>query len=294
MDPVILLIGSGFLGLIAGSFLNVVIYRLPREGLSIIRPRSHCVHCGYKLRWFDNIPILSFALLRGRCRSCRIPISLRYPFVEALTCILFLFFTYWHLVRSPSSAGWKGWIVLLVHLSFVCALLALTFIDFKFRILPNEITISGIVLSPLLGFCVPELHKPLPCGMSFGSTHLDALASSLSGIVFGAGTIYLIGLLGKMVFRKEAMGFGDVKLMGMIGGFLGPESILVVFFIACLSGSVFGLLTIGYQRLRGGEKESYIPFGPYLSLGAAVSVLFSQELIHFFFRTWPRFIQQCF
>jgi len=166
----IFLIFAFMLGMIVGSFLNVVIYRLPRENLSIHNPkRSHCVHCGYRLRWYDNIPIFSFLFLKGRCRACRKPISIRYPLVEGLTGSFFLLFAWLHFVRNDFNPSFEAWLVLVIHFAFISALIALTFIDFDFRILPDRITKPGIVLAPILSLFVPKLQPPLPFGIRMES-----------------------------------------------------------------------------------------------------------------------------
>ena len=222
-------------GLFVGSFLNVVIYRLPRECLSVVKDtRSRCPRCGLQLTWYDNIPVFSYViLLRGKCRGCRVPISFRYPFVELLTGAAFASLAWIDLGASgldyPTEAG-RAWLLLGVHALVLASLIALSAIDIDFRILPDAITLSGIVAAPVIVFLVPEA-MPAPLWMPFADApgtwgmNLNALANGLAGAAFAAGVLYGIGWLGSKAFRKPAMGLGDVKLfaaMGRIPGDLVP------------------------------------------------------------------------
>ncbi len=265
---------SAALGLLVGSFLNVVIIRIPRRE-SIVRPRSHCVACGETIRWYDNVPVVSYLVLRGRCRYCDTRISSRYAIVEALTALLFVSVA-WRVVAG-SGVEAASILRLSVFLYLTAALVASTFIDLEHQIIPDSITIPGMVLAPILSAAVPSLH---------GLTEpLRALGWSLVGILAGALGTWLVGVLGKLVFRKEAMGFGDVKLMGMIGGLLGWKGVLLTFLLACVLGSVIGLVLLAVTRNR------YLPFAPYLSAGAMIVIFFGNEIEFFLTHTYPAWIR---
>lgn len=262
-------------GLLVGSFLNVVIYRVPRECLSVWRQtRSRCTSCGYQLSWFDNIPVLSWVVLGGRCRSCRAWISARYPLIELLTSVSFLGLAWFGL----GAAGWEYpfdsmdvWVLWAVRALVVATLISLSVIDIDYRILPDVITKPSIVLAPLLVFCVPELMPgpewtPVEEG-PFGWT--DRWNALINGVVWGIGggvTLWLLGWLGSKAFRKPAMGLGDVKLFAGMGGLLGPY-VLLALILASLAGSVVGTVVLVVRRDR------YVPFGPFLAFGAVVCLL---------------------
>lgn len=272
-------IGAFCLGLIVGSFLNVCIYRMPREE-SLVYPPSHCPRCYQPIKAEDNIPIVSWLLLGGRCRSCSERISLIYPAVELFTGLLFVFY-YWRFVANyvapletlPESAFvLRMGALYLVHMGFICALLVATFVDFKYLIIPDEISIGGTVVAVAASFVFPALHES---ALWPGSPHLSGLFSSLIGGAIGAGVVYGIGVAGKAVFRKEAMGFGDVKLMAMIGAFLGWQLVLFVLFFSALLGAVYGSVHVAVTG------RSKIPYGPFLSLAAVISLIFRSEVVLF-------------
>ncbi len=253
-----------------GSFLNVCIWRLPRRCLSVFRPaRSFCPSCKHRIAWYDNIPILSFVVLRARCRHCQGPISWRYTVVEILTGGLFVFFYHLRLVgpAEPELA------TLVVHLVFTSAIIAASFIDWEWMIIPDRISKPGMGLAPVLGMAFPAIYGSgllevptfffLPASLA-GSAHVQGLFTAAVGMAVGAGVIYGMGVFGKVLFRKEAMGFGDVKYMAMIGGILGWQGVGIAIFLACLFGSVVGIL----RKIVTGD--SYIPFGPFLGAGAVV------------------------
>jgi leader peptidase (prepilin peptidase)/N-methyltransferase len=269
---------AALFGLIIGSFLNVVIYRLPREGMSIVRPRSRCPQCGHQLAWYENLPIVSWLLQGGRCRSCRAGIPLRYPLVELLTAVLFfLSFVRLHPTDDPLALGF-------VRAAALAALVAVSYIDFDHRIIPDEISIPGMVLAPIACLFVPALmrHEKLYDDVASATNeHVAGLALSLAGAVVGAGIIWGVGFLGRLVFKKEAMGFGDVKLMGLIGGLVGPEGVFLAFLIGVVSGAFFG---IAYFLVT---RDRYIPFGPFLALGGGALLLWGAEVRHFFWVTYP-------
>ncbi len=245
-------------GAIFGSFLNVCIYRIPR-GESIIKPGSHCVKCGYALAWHENIPILSFIILGGRCRNCKRGISFVYPLVEIMTALLAL------IVFAFFGVTLKALILFILFSSLIVA----TFIDFQRNEIPDIITLPGILIGLSLSFFYPNLLS--------GLKPLASLFDSFLGVVVGGGSLYLMGFFGEIVFKKEAMGGGDIKLLSMIGSFLGWKLALLTFFIAPFFGSITGLI------LKIKEGKEIIPYGPYLSLAAFVSLLYGDEIIRFLF-----------
>lgn len=245
-------------GAVIGSFLNVCIYRLPRS-LSVVFPSSGCPSCGGIIRFYDNIPILSYLLLRGRCRKCRSGISWIYPLVEFLNATLYVLTYYKFFYYSV-------WVVA-VYFAFISALIVITFIDFEHMIIPNEITYPGIPLAFVAGAAI--LPDPFSRMDSLG------LVQSFIGLILGGVFIYLTGVIGKAVFKKDAMGFGDVKLMAMVGALLGWKGVLLTTFAGSLFGSVIGILLI---KMKGKNWDSSLPFGPYLVAGALVSLFWGQEL----------------
>ena len=277
-------------GLIVGSFLNAAIYRLPREGLSLTQPRrSHCPSCGRGIPALENIPILSWVLLRGRCAGCGARISWRYPLVEALTAGLFVL----ALRVTPPGA----WDLLLVWFLVLAGLIVATFVDFDFFEIPDEISIGGIVAAPLCSLLVPRLHAStwLAVRLSEGPEvdRFGALIGSLAGIAVGGGVLHIIGALGTRAFGRDAMGFGDVKLLAAGGGFVGPGGALAALLLGALIASVFGILnmarftcqslrrarargkatTLGRSLAVGRILGRYLPFGPYLGIGIGIVLL---------------------
>ncbi|MFH1594342.1 MAG: prepilin peptidase [Candidatus Omnitrophota bacterium] len=241
-------------GTIIGSFMNVCIYRLP-GGESIIKPRSRCISCGKAIAWFDNIPILSFLALRGRCRSCKKTISIRYPIVEIISGIMCaLLFTYFGFTA-------KSFILLV----FSCALVVVSFIDFAIQEIPDVITLPGIVIGLISAALFPSL---------VGSPdNISAFFNSFLGVLAGGGTIYILGFVGEFIFKKEAMGGGDVKLLAMIGAFIGWKLAIFTFFLAPFFGAAVGITL----KLKDGRE--IIPYGPYLSLAAIVAIFYGDAVI---------------
>jgi leader peptidase (prepilin peptidase)/N-methyltransferase len=232
---------------------------MPR-GESVIRPGSRCPRCREHIRIFDNIPVLSYILLKGRCRSCGAKIPARYLIVEALAATLFL----WLYL----AFGMKD--IFFIYAAFVSALIVATFVDFDIQEIPDEISLGGLAAGLILSAAFPCLHAQTSWSGGIVMSALGALA--------GGCSIYLMGLFGGIVFRKEAMGEGDVKLMAMIGSVLGWKLALVTFFIAPLFGSVVGVAL----KLRDGRET--IPYGPYLSLAAVVAIFFGERIIALLFR----------
>jgi leader peptidase (prepilin peptidase) / N-methyltransferase len=251
-----------FLGLITGSFLNVCIVRLPLE-TSVMTPRSHCVHCKRTIPWYDNIPLLSYLFLRGRCRFCQQSISFRYFLVELLTGLIFAGFALYFGLSS----------LLLAYLVMVACFIVATFVDLQHRIIPDEVSVGGMVAGLIFSLFIPELHgiqSQLPSGFK---PHFLSLFQSVIGVLIGGGAIYLMGLLGDFIFRKESMGGGDVKLMAMVGSFLGWKMALLTFFVAPFFGAVYGII----EKIR--TKDSAIAYGPFLVIGALISLFFGESII---------------
>ena len=234
------------LGAVVGSFLNVCIWRIP-EGLSIVTPASHCPDCGHPIRFYDNIPLISYLILRGRCRACGGRISLRYPFVEGLTALMALFLF------------WKFGLTLkfLAAFIFVSALILITFIDIDYQIIPDVISLPGIPICFLMAVFIMDL------------SFMDALL----GLLIGGGSLYLVAVLYELATKREGMGGGDIKLLALMGAFLGWKSLLFILLVSSLVGAVVG---ISIMLVRGGDMKYAVPFGPFLSL-AAVAYLFVGE-----------------
>jgi leader peptidase (prepilin peptidase)/N-methyltransferase len=260
---------SGLYGAIIGSFLNVVIYRLPR-GESLLIPPSHCRSCNQWIRWYDNIPLISYLLLGGKCRSCKGRIPIRYPLVELLTGLCFMLLYAADILGEfgkPSNYG-----VFALHCALFAALIAITFIDFDYRIIPNSISVGGGVIALLLSAAFPGLMYPIPYWLSGMESHAAGLISSLIGGAAGAGLTLAMALLGRLVFRKEAMGMGDVKLMAMFGALLGWQASLIIFFTAPFLGIIVGLPR---KWITG---DSYLAYGPFLAIACA-GYVFLEPLI---------------
>ncbi|MDD2321177.1 MAG: prepilin peptidase [Geobacteraceae bacterium] len=240
-------------GAAIGSFLNVCIYRIPRAE-SIVFPSSHCPACGSRIRALDNIPIVSYLLLRGKCRSCASRISWQYPVVEALsgllTLLLFLKFQ-----LSPT------FFVLFI---FCMALVVITFIDLEHQIIPDSISLPGIVVGFASSFFLPWL----------------GWKSSLIGIVAGGGSLLLVAYGYQLLTKKEGMGGGDIKLLAMMGAFLGWRSIPFIIFTSSLFGSVVGL---SLMAARKKDSQLPIPFGPFLAFGAVLFIFYGRQLIQWYF-----------
>ena len=240
-----------FSGLCVGSFLNVCIWRIPRDE-SVAWPGSHCPACNHAIAPWDNIPLLSWLILNGKCRHCKVPISPRYFLVELLTGTLFAVLWLLH-----------GWTLLTpLYIFFTSALILGTFVDFDHLILPDRVTIGGMIAGPVLSFAFPSLH---------GQTdRLPALLHSLGGLALGFGILWLVSTVGRFVLKREAMGFGDVKLLGAIGACLGWQSVLFTIFFSSLSGTLVGLALIAAGKK---ELQSRIPYGPHIALAAVLWML---------------------
>jgi leader peptidase (prepilin peptidase)/N-methyltransferase len=242
-------------GLIIGSFLNVCIHRLPL-GESPAWPGSHCPRCRAPLKWYDNIPVISYVILKGRCRACGNPISLRYPIVELLTAGLFVG-AYW-LYQPP---------LMIQRLVFGCAMIVLFFVDLEHHRLPNEITVPGIVV----GFLFSLFMSP-------------GWLSSLIGILAGGGVLWLLGTLWLLIRHEEGMGFGDVKMLAMIGAFLGWKLMLATLFVSTILGSVIGLSLIAAKK---GNLKTALPFGCFLAIGAILASVVGDRAVSWYLSLYP-------
>ena len=322
MDPIVFIFFMA--GACIGSFLNVCIVRLPLEK-SVVFPSSHCVHCHKPIAWMDNVPLLSWILLKGKCRQCGGRISFRYWLVELLTALVFVgFYQFYGL--SP---------LVLPYLVMMSCFMVVIFVDFEHRIIPDEVSIGGMFAGIALSALIPALHPagvqetalgafiagalvilclalsliyPFFCKhlmrdedqsvdravkifvvcslLAVVCIHMNmarvppafvpyllSLSSSLSGYMVGGGLIYAMGLCGDIIFKKESMGGGDVKLMALVGAFLGWKLAVLTFFLAPFFGAVFGII----EKIR--TKDSTIAYGPFLVLGALVSLFWGDDII---------------
>jgi leader peptidase (prepilin peptidase)/N-methyltransferase len=251
------------LGAATGSFLNVAIYRMPR-GESVVAPRSHCTRCERVIPWYDNIPVLSWILLRGRCRGCGEPFSIRYPIVEALTGVI--------LLGLSLQFGWG--IGLAFAFYFACSLLVVTYIDLDHRIIPDRVTLPGIAVAlglALVGawFAPPELRWL-------------SIQNWAIGTLVGGGILWLVAWAYALATGREGMGGGDIKLLAMIGAFLGWQGVLLSLLLASFIGSIVG---VGIMITRGGDTKLAIPFGPFLAMGAMVSLFWGDAIIRWYLST---------
>jgi len=240
-------------GLIVGSFLNVCIVRIPLEE-SIVRPGSRCPKCHVAIAWYDNIPVLAYLWLAGRCRSCRESISLRYPLVEVLTAAAFV---------AVLNAGFEPR-RLLLSLILTAAFIVITFIDIDYRIIPDVITLPTIAVAPAVALLIGHI----------------SFIESLTGIIAGGGGLWLIAWAYTLVRHQEGMGFGDVKLLAMIGGLQGWEAAVFSLLIGSMIGSLVGIALIVARR---GRLDMEIPFGPFLVIAAFVHMLGGPQLIAWYF-----------
>lgn len=367
----VILVATVLFGTAVGSFLNVCIWRLPRSGLFVGRPRrSFCPSCATAIAWHDNIPLLSWFLLGGRCRTCRFPVSARYFLVEALTALVFVLVAQRYLFPGPPSPG--DWGAFLAVSVLAAATVVASFIDLELRIIPDQITVRGMMLAPFVALCVPALHprqgsisdllaawsrgleslaasipetltkgtpltvltllaaalffvsglygyalywkivhpreaKPLRDGIIGGilmgaaggmacsnvlrpdlvtTPSVHSFWAALAGMLAGSALVFMVGVIGTKLLRKPAMGFGDVKLMGLLGAFTGWSGVVAGFFIACFLGSAVGI----FLWIRHGSR--YMPFGPFLAMGCFSMLLWPEtfaSLLDWYLRlfSWP-------
>lgn len=240
------------LGLIVGSFSNVCIYRIPRNE-SIIYPASHCPKCRSKIKPVDNIPLLSFILLKGRCRNCKSKISIQYPIVELLTGLIYLIIYLAYGLSFQAS----------IYIILSSALIIIAFIDLNEQIVPDVISLPGIVIGFIISFFVPYV----------------SFINSALGVVVGGGIILIIGLGGSVIFKKEAMGGGDVKLAAMIGAFLGWRYIIISLFLGFFLGALAGIILI-LSKIK--SRDDVVPFGPFIVLGSFITLLWGEQIISWY------------
>jgi len=249
---VIIIFILGLLGLIVGSFSNVCIYRIPKNE-SIIFPASHCPKCLKTIKPIDNIPLLSYILLKGRCRHCKSKISIQYPIVELLTGLIYLiiYLIYGFTIQS------------LIYIILSSALIIIAFIDLNEQIIPDVISLPGIAIGFILSFFVTYI----------------SFVDSILGIAVGGGIILIIGLGGSVIFKKEAMGGGDIKLVAMIGAFLGYRYIIISLFLGFFLGALTGIILI-MAKIK--SREDVVPFGPFIVLGSFITLLGGEQIISWY------------
>ena len=261
-------------GLIIGSFLNVCIARIPHEE-SIVSPPSRCPRCKTPIRWYDNIPLVSFAVLRGRCRTCGQSISWRYPLVELLNGLLYL--------AAIFEFGFTGEAFLVM--AICSSLVVITFIDLDHQIIPDVITYPGMMIGLVVApFFMTTLAGPLPFGLGAVLPPLGwkttSFLNALIGLVLGGAPLYLIGLLWEKLRKVEAMGGGDVKYMAMIGSFLGWKGAFLTIMLGAVTGSIVGVSLI---MLKKHQADKVIPFGPFLAFGTLLTLFRGPEIIAWYF-----------
>jgi leader peptidase (prepilin peptidase) / N-methyltransferase len=268
----------GIIGAIIGSFLNVVIHRVPREE-SIVFPNSRCPACGAVIAFYDNIPVLSYLVLRGKCRGCKKHISARYPVVEIINGLLFVA-VFWHDGLS---------FALPFDLVFTSALLALVFIDAEHMLLPNAITYPGLVFAVVARLALPYLTGNLHFDDLPSLTHgalanspvwVASLAGAFLGALIGGGSLWLMGWTWEKLRGIEAMGLGDVKMMFMVGAYLGWRLTILTIFVGVLAGSVIGILLMARQRQK--NLQMLLPFGVFLGLGGIAALLYGSQLVEWY------------
>ena len=261
---------AALLGLLVGSFLNVCIYRFPRD-LTVVRPRSFCPECEKPIAWYDNVPLLSFVLLKGRCRHCGKPIPARYPIVEALTAALFFSFV---AALGPSLVAFKFCLL-------SALLVGMIFADFEERILPDEFTLGGLLAGLALSWVIPIQDGTVEFFLAVAGAPLKGPALSLVESIVGAaipsGFLWLTGVLFQKLRHKEGLGFGDVKMVATVGAFMGLRASMLTLIVGSLLGSVMGLI---YILAAKKDHSSYeLPFGSFLGIAAIGVSLMTQSVI---------------
>ncbi len=263
-------------GAVVGSFLNVCVYRLP-AGLSVVTPRSRCPKCESPIQWYDNIPMVSWLVLGAKCRNCKTPISWQYPLVEAITALLFLA-VYWQFGLTLATP---------IYMLLVASMVLVTFVDLTDWTIPNEVTFPGMPI----GIVCSLIAMFYPDSGLFVLGSLEPVFNSLIGLLVGGGVLYLLDKLTMAVLKKRGMGFGDVKLLAMLGAFFGYPGVVLIIMLASFIGSIIGvaMLVIEKGKKRSLETEEgeqtghYLPFGPYLALGGVIVCLFGQQIYDWYF-----------
>lgn len=248
--PIIIFITAA--GMCIGSFLNVCIYRLPISK-SVVYPPSSCMNCGYQIRWYDNIPVLSYLWLKGKCRQCSSLISLRYPMIELMTG-LFAWCVILRFGLKPES---------LVYFIFIATLIVIIFIDIDHQIIPDVISLPGIPIFFLGALLLPNI----------------TIKDSLLGIVIGGGSLWIVAETYLLIAKKDGMGGGDIKLLAMMGALIGWKGVLFTIFVSSAIGTVVGLITILHA---GKNLKTAIPFGPFLAIGGLLYIFWGEKLIRWY------------
>lgn len=249
---ILLMVYAGILGACVGSFLNVCVYRWP-EDKSVVSPPSSCPSCGSRIKWYDNVPVLGWLWLRGKCRACGTPISIQYPLVELLTALL------WVMSIWRFGPTWQG----LATALFFTILLGIALSDARTYIIPDQFTVGGLVLGLALSFAPGSI----------------GWKRAFIGAALGYALLWLVAVLGEWAFKKPAMGGGDIKMMAMVGAFLGPIGVLLTIFL----GALFGTLIFTPISYRTGKL---VPFGIFLALGAAITEPFGQAMVDWYVRSF--------
>lgn len=240
------------IGLVIGSFSNVCIYRIPRNE-SLVWPGSHCPKCSKPIKFYDNIPLISYIILKGKCRNCGEPIPLQYPIVELATGLFYLALYLFYGLQ----------LIALVYMILCSVLIIISFIDLKVEIIPDTISLPFIVIGFVLSFFLRNINP------------LD----SMLGIITGGGSLLLVAIFGSKLFKKEAMGGGDIKLAAMIGAFFGWKLTLLSLFLSFFLGSIIGIIVLAASK---DKSNNIIPFGPFIALGAMISMFWGNAIIHWY------------
>ena len=240
------------IGLVIGSFSNVCIYRIPRNE-SLVWPGSHCPKCSKQIKFYDNIPLISYIILKGKCRNCGEPIPLQYPIVELATGLFYLALYLFYGLQ----------LIALVYMMLCSVLIIISFIDLKVEIIPDTISLPFIVIGFVLSFFLRNINP------------LD----SMLGIITGGGSLLLVAIFGSKLFKKEAMGGGDIKLAAMIGAFFGWKLTLLSLFLSFFLGSIIGIIVLAASK---DKSNNIIPFGPFIALGAMISMFWGNAIIHWY------------
>lgn len=241
------------LGLAIGSFLNVLVYRLPRQKKFTLG-RSYCPSCEARIRFYDNIPIISYLILRGKCRHCKARISIRYPLVELINAFVYVFLL-WNYKLTPQFY---------IYAVLSSALIVIFFIDLEFQIIPDVLTLPGMVIGLAVSF--------VPGGIG--------IVSSIIGLLAGGGILYLVAVFGDKLFKKESMGGGDIKMAAMLGAFLGWQKVILIFMGGSLIGLVISIIVMSFSKKVRANR--IIPFGPFLAITAFIAIVYGDSIIKFY------------
>jgi leader peptidase (prepilin peptidase)/N-methyltransferase len=279
LETLLIIVGFVFGG-VCGSFFNVVIYRLPK-GESIVMPPSHCMKCGEPINWYDNIPLISYIVLGGRCRACKEPYSFRYFVVELLTAVLVALVVSKYVEVTTTQSVWKGVGLTLFHLFFVGGMIVSAFTDFDHHIIPNEVTYPGVPLGLLAASLFPEMMFP-ETTLFAASAHWKSLLYSFIASIGAGGFLFVIGEVVGRVIKKEALGMGDVKLLAVIGAFLGWKLALLTILFSSLVG-LFGHVVLVVAKKS--EWRAEIPFGVYIVPASLISYFWGHAIIGWYITT---------